>query len=141
MSLPEPSVVRVTRRFTFSAAHRYVRPEWTEAENRARYGALARIHGHTYTLEVTLRGPVDPRTGMAVDLGEVKRLVGEAVLARFDHAYLNDDAAFPPGVVPTTENLVRVIWDVLAGKLGPDRLERLRLAEDPTLWVEYRGEA
>ena len=63
MSLPEPSVVRVTRRFTFSAAHRYVRPEWTEAENRARYGALARIHGHTYTLEVTLRGPVDPRLG------------------------------------------------------------------------------
>jgi 6-pyruvoyltetrahydropterin/6-carboxytetrahydropterin synthase len=141
MRLSEPSLVRITRRFTFSAAHRYARPEWTEAENRGRYGALATIHGHTYTLEVTMRGPVDPRTGMVVDLAEVKRLVGDAVLARFDHTYLNNDPAFPPGVVPTTENLVRVIWDILAGKLGADRLDRLRLWEDPTLSVEYRGEA
>lgn len=132
--------IDVTRRFTFSAAHRYVRPEWSEAENRAHYGALATIHGHTYALEVTGRGPIDARTGLVVELGEVERLVGEAVLARFDHAYLNEDAAFPAGVVPTTENLVRVIWDVLASKLGADRLVRLRLWEDPTLCVEYRGE-
>ena len=85
-----PPIVRVTRRFTFSAAHRYGRPEWSEAQNRAHYGPLAAIHGHTYTLEVTLQGAVDPRTGMLVDLGEVKRLVGETVLSRFDHAFLND---------------------------------------------------
>lgn len=134
-----PPIVRVTRRFTFSAAHRYQRPEWSEAENRARYGPLAAIHGHTYALEVTLQGTVDPRTGLLVDLGEVKRLVAETVLARFDHAFLNDDPAFPPGVVPTTENLIRVVWDLLADKLGTDRLVRLRLWEDPTLGVEYEG--
>lgn len=132
--------VTVTRRFSFSAAHRYARPEWTEAENRGHYGPLAAIHGHGYTLEVTVRSPVDPRTGMSVDLGELKRLVGETVLARFDHAYLNDDPAFPPGVVSTTENLVRVIWDLLRDKLGAERLRRLRLWEDPTLYVEYRGD-
>jgi 6-pyruvoyltetrahydropterin/6-carboxytetrahydropterin synthase len=132
--------VDVTRRFTFSAAHRYARPDWSEAENRARYGALATIHGHTYTLEVTVRGPVDPRTGMVLDLGDLKRLVGETVLARFDHAYLNEDAAFPAGVVPTTENLARVVWELLASKLGTERLARVRLWEDPTLCVEYRGE-
>lgn len=135
-SLP---TVRVTRRFTFSAAHAYRRPEWSEAENRAHYGPLASIHGHTYTLEVTLRGPVDPRTGMLVDLGEVKRLVGETVLSRFDHAFLNEDPAFPSGVVPTTENLVRVVWELLAAKFGTDRLARIRLWEDPTLCVEYEG--
>jgi short-subunit dehydrogenase len=58
----------VTRRFTFAAAHRYARPEWSEAENRAHFGPLATIHGHTYTLEVTVRGPIDPRTGMVMDL-------------------------------------------------------------------------
>jgi 6-pyruvoyltetrahydropterin/6-carboxytetrahydropterin synthase len=133
--------VRVTRRFSFSAAHRYGRPEWTEAENRAHYGGLATIHGHTYVLEVTLRGAIDPLTGMAADLGEIKRLVGELVLARFDHAYLNDDPAFRHGAVPTTENLLRVLWDLLADQLGRERLDRLRLWEDPTLSVEYRGEA
>jgi len=141
MSASRAPIVAVTRRFTFSAAHRYQRPEWTDAQNRAHYGPLAAIHGHTYTLEVTLRGPVDPRTGMVVDLAEVKRVVGEAVMARFDHAFLNDDPAFPAGVVPSTENLVRIVWDLLAAKFGVDRLERLRLWEDPTLYVEYRGEA
>lgn len=140
MSDPGLPRVAVTRRFTFSAAHRYGRPEWSEAENRRRYGPLATVHGHTYTLEVTLAGPVDPASGMVVDLADVKRLVADAVLARFDHAFLNDDPAFPPGVVPTTENLARVIWDLLAGKLGPERLARIRLWEDPTLFVEYRGE-
>jgi 6-pyruvoyltetrahydropterin/6-carboxytetrahydropterin synthase len=134
-----PPIVRVTRRFTFSAAHRYGRPEWSEAQNRVHYGPLAAIHGHTYTLEVTLQGAVDPRTGMLVDLGEVKRLVGETVLSRFDHAFLNDDPAFPPGVVPSTENLVRVVWELLAAKLGTDRLARIVLWEDPTLGVEYEG--
>ena len=141
MSSSAPAVVRVTRRFTFSAAHRYARPDWSDAQNRSHYGNLATIHGHTYTLEVTLRGPVNPRTGMAVDLGAMKRLVGESVLARFDHAFLNDDPAFPPGVIPTTENLVQAIWDLLADKLGRDRLDQLRLWEDPTLFVEFRGEA
>jgi 6-pyruvoyltetrahydropterin/6-carboxytetrahydropterin synthase len=135
-----PATVAITRRFTFSAAHRYGRREWSEAENRARYGPLVAIHGHTYTLEVTLRGPVDPVTGMMADPAEVKRLVGDAVLARFDHAFLNDDPAFTEGAAPTTENLVLVIWDLLAGKLGTERLVAVRLWEDPTLGVEYRGQ-
>ena len=132
--------VAVTRRFTFSAAHRYTRPEWSDAENRAHFGQLASIHGHTYTLEVTVRGPVDARTGMVVDLQELKQLVGETVIARFDHAFVNDDPAFPPGVLPTSENLVRVMWDMLIAKLGAERLAGLRLWEDPTLYVDYRGE-
>lgn len=137
---PGTPAVTVTRRFGFSAAHRYGRPGWSADENRAHFGGLATVHGHNYTLEVTIGGPIDARTGMVVDLGELKRLVGETVLARFDHAYLNDDPAFPPGVVPTTENLASVIWTVLAERLGPGRLQRLRLWEDPTLYVEYRGE-
>jgi 6-pyruvoyltetrahydropterin/6-carboxytetrahydropterin synthase len=141
MKMPGVPTVVVTRRFTFSAAHRYARPEWSDAENRAHFGQLASIHGHTYTLEVTVRGPIDPRTGMVVDLQELKQLVGETVIARFDHAFVNDDPAFPPGVLPTTENLVRVMWDMLIAKLGAERLAGLRLWEDPTLYVDYRGEA
>lgn len=135
--------VSVTRRFSFSAAHRYGRAEWSDAENRAHYGGLATVHGHNYRLEVTVRGPVDLRTGMVMDLGELKRVVGETVLARFDHAFLNDDPAFAPGpsgAMPTTENLARIVWDLLAAKLGTERLGRIRLWEDPTLYVEYRGE-
>ena len=132
-------MVYATRKFTFSAAHRYWRDEWTAEENARVFGNLTAAHGHNYVLEVTVRGPVDPRTGMVMDLGELKRLVGEAVIARFDHADLNHDALFAAGSIPTTENLVRAIWDLLAPKLGPERLYRLRLWEDPTFHVEYFG--
>lgn len=133
------SVVYATRRFTFSAAHRYARPDWSDEENRRRYSGLATVHGHTYTLEVTIRGEVDERTGMVMDLAELKQVVGETVLGRFDHAYLNDDPFFAQGAIPTAENLVRLLWELLEGKLGADRLWRLRLWEDPSLYVEYYG--
>ncbi len=131
--------VYVTRKFTFSAAHRYWRDEWSADDNARVFGALTVTHGHNYVLEVTLAGPVDPRTGMVVDLGEVKRVVGDAVVSRFDHADLCADPLFARGQIPTTENLVRAIWDLLVPKLGSDRLHRLRLWEDPSLYVDYLG--
>ena len=134
-----PGHVYVTRRFGFSAAHRYWRPEWSAEENARVFGSLTVVHGHNYELEVTLAGPVDPVTGMVIDLTELKRLVNEAVLARFDHADLNADPIFAAGQSPTTENLVRTIWGLLVPKVGAERLHRLRLAEDPTLAVEYFG--
>lgn len=131
--------VHVTRKFTFSAAHRYWRPEWPAGENVRVFGALATTHGHNYVLEVTLAGPVDPVTGMVVDLSELKRIVGDLVVRRFDHADLNEDPLFASGRVPTTEHLVCAIWEILVPKLGAERLRRLRLWEDPTFHVEYHG--
>jgi 6-pyruvoyltetrahydropterin/6-carboxytetrahydropterin synthase len=131
--------VHVTRKFAFSAAHRYARPEWSAQENARVFGKLTVVHGHNYVLEVTVAGRVDPVTGMVIDLAELKRVVGEAVVSRFDHADLNQDPLFGGGVIPTTENLARAAWDLLADKLGRERLYRIRLWEDPTFYVEYFG--
>jgi 6-pyruvoyltetrahydropterin/6-carboxytetrahydropterin synthase len=130
--------VYATRKFTFAAAHRYWSDAWTAEDNTRVFGNLTVSHGHNYVLEVTVQGQVDPITGMVMDLGELKRLVADTVTARFDHADLNRDTIFASGVIPTTENLVRAIWDLLAPKLG-ERLHRLRLWEDPTFYVEYFG--
>jgi 6-pyruvoyltetrahydropterin/6-carboxytetrahydropterin synthase len=132
-------MVYTTRKFAFSAAHRYWRDEWSPGENHRVFGSLTVVHGHNYVLEVTLRGRVDPLTGMLMDLAELKRLVVETVIERFDHADLNRDALFASGAIPTTENLVQAIWDLLLPKLGAERLHRLRLWEDPTFYVEYFG--
>lgn len=132
-------MVYATRKFTFSAGHRYWRPEWSDEENTRVFGSLSVAHGHNYALEVTVRGEIDSRTGMVMDLGELKRLVGDVVVSRFDHADLNRDPLFASGTIPTTENLVRGIWDLLVPKLGAERLHRLRLWEDPTFCVEYLG--
>ena len=131
--------VYATRKFTFSAGHRYWRADWPPEENARVFGHLTVAHGHNYVLEVTVKGHVDERTGMVMDLAELKRLVGETVVSRFDHADLNQDALFAGGAIPTTENLVKGIWELLAPKLGAERLSRLRLWEDPTFYVEYYG--
>jgi len=127
-----------TRRFTFAAGHRYTVDAWSAEENERVFGRLTVPHGHNYTLDVTVRGPIDPRTGMVVDLGELKRVVQETVIERFDHADLNADALFRDRV-PTTENIALAVWELLAPKLGPDRLARVRVWEDPTLFVDYDG--
>ena len=132
------SGVATTRRFTFSAGHHYRVAAWSEDENARTFGRLTVPHGHNYTLDVTVRGDIDPRTGMVIDLGELKRLVQESVIERFDHADLNADPLFRDRI-PTTENIVLVVWDLLAAKLGGDRLARVRVWEDPTLFVDYDG--
>ncbi len=132
------AIASSTRRFAFSAAHHYRVAGWSPEENQRAFGRLTAPHGHRYLLDVTVRGPIDDRTGMVVDLAEVKRVVGEAVVDRFDHVDLNADPLFRDRV-PTTEHLAVAIWDLLVPKLGPERLEVVRVWEDDTLYVDYRG--
>jgi 6-pyruvoyltetrahydropterin/6-carboxytetrahydropterin synthase len=127
-----------TRRFTFSAGHHYHVASWSAEQNERTFGRLAVPHGHNYTLDVTVRGPIDPRTGMVIDLGELKAIVTATVIERFDHADLNADVLFRDRI-PTTENIAIAVWELLAPKLGPDRLARVRVWEDPTLFVDYDG--
>jgi 6-pyruvoyltetrahydropterin/6-carboxytetrahydropterin synthase len=127
-----------TRRFAFAAGHRYWVEDWSPADNERAFGRLTVPHGHNYSVDVTVRGPIDARTGMVIDLGELKRIVTETVVDRFDHADLNADPLFR-GRVPTTENLAMAVWELLEPKLGRDRLWCVRVWEDPTLYVDYYG--
>jgi 6-pyruvoyltetrahydropterin/6-carboxytetrahydropterin synthase len=137
---------RLTRRVAFSAAHRYHRPEWSEAENRRAFGACANPHGHghNYVLEVTVVAAVDPVTGFSVDLPSLDALLRREVVEPLDHQHLNHavPAFADGGLIPTSENILIQLWPRLAGGLPAGaRLERLRLHEDPTFHVEYRGDA
>ena len=131
----------LTRRVTFSAAHRYRRPEWDDARNREVFGACAHPnwHGHTYTCEVTVGGEVDPVTGFCADLGALDRALAERVVAALDHRNLVLDVpAFAEGaLIPTGENVAWWIAREVQAALGPStRVERVRLSEMPGLWVE-----
>ncbi len=128
-----------TRRFAFSAGHRYWVDAWSAEENDRTFGKLTVVHGHNYTIDVTVRGPIDVTTGMVIDLGDLKRVVAEVVVDRFDHADLNADPLFR-GRVPTTENIAIAVWDLIVPKVGRERLWQVRVWEDPTLYVDYRGE-
>jgi 6-pyruvoyltetrahydropterin/6-carboxytetrahydropterin synthase len=129
---------RSTRRFSFAAGHRYWVNAWSAEENERVFGRLTVPHGHNYILDVTVHGEIDERTGMVIDLAELKRVVTETIVDRFDHTDLNADPVFRDRV-PTTENIAIAVWDLLAPKLGGDRLASVRVWEDATLSVEYDG--
>jgi 6-pyruvoyltetrahydropterin/6-carboxytetrahydropterin synthase len=130
-------MIRVTRRYRFAASHRLNSPRFTERENRNLYGKCNNPHGHghDYVLEVTAAGPLNPVSGQAVQTLALDRLVREQVLADFDHRYVNADLAEFRDLVPTSENIIRVIegrlqrhWrEVFPGEWP--RLQSVRLQE------------
>jgi 6-pyruvoyltetrahydropterin/6-carboxytetrahydropterin synthase len=132
-------VIHVTRRYGFSASHRLHTPSLSEEENRILYGKCNNPfgHGHNYVLEVSVRGPVDGRTGRAVDPAELDRLVRERVIDELDHKNLNEQIDEFQRIVPTTENLGLLIHSRLQRAWtevfpGPwPRLEKVRIAETP----------
>ncbi len=131
----------LTRRVTFSAAHRYRRPEWDEARNLAVFGACAHPnwHGHTYQCDVTVGGEVDPITGFCADLGALDRALEERVHRPLDHRNLVLDVpAFAEGkLIPTAENLAAwIAREVQAALGGSTRVIRVRVSEEPGLWAE-----
>jgi 6-pyruvoyltetrahydropterin/6-carboxytetrahydropterin synthase len=134
------SIVRLTKRIEFAAAHRYYRPEWEEARNRAAFGACANPsgHGHNYLLEVTVSGGVDSCTGMVVNLYDLKAVLKQ-VLEEFDHKNLNLDTPYFQDAIPTTENIGWVLWNVLQRRREIGCLDRVRLYEDEDLYADVTG--
>ena len=133
--------VTITRRLHFSAAHRVHNPALSDQENRRTFGKCnnPNWHGHNYVLDVSVRGPLDPRTGYVIDLSRVKEIVTERVIDKVDHRNLNLEVDFLRGVIPTTENLVVAIWRELEPALRPAQLTRLVLWETVNNYVEYDG--
>lgn len=136
------STVLLTKRIEFAAAHRYLKPEWDEAKNRAAFGLCYNppAHGHNYMVEVTVSGEVDPKTGMVVNLFDLKRILLN-VLEEFDHKNLNLDMPYFEGLIPTSENLARVLWTKLDTQKAIGTLHAIRLYEDEDLYAEVTAAA
>ncbi len=137
----EEVMVTLTRTYEFAAAHRLHAAGLSEAENAAVFGKCnnAYGHGHNYLLEVTIGGDPDPLTGMVCDLAELDRVVNAEVVERYDHHHLNLDLDEFRALNPTSENLVRVIWDRLQSALPSDMLRRLVLHETERNSFAYEG--
>ncbi len=127
----------LTRRYRFSASHRLHTAALSNAENRRVFGKCNNLygHGHDYELEVTIHGPVDPRTGLTVPVPELDRYVQTRILSRFANKNINLDVPEFEDIVPTTENLALAVASLLNSEwpLGRerdgDKLTRVHLQE------------
>ena len=136
-------MVYLTRRAEFSASHYYHNPDFSSEENRRIFGKCNNPngHGHNYTLEVTVKGDVSPRSGFVVDLKDLKEVLNREVLDALDHRFLNKEVPDFADQIPTTENLAISIWRRLQPKLSIAQLHRVRVYETPDLFVDFYGEA
>lgn len=130
-------MIRLTRRYRFAASHRLHSPQLSAEENRELYGKCNHPfgHGHNYEVEVSVRGPVDERSGRVADIRSLDRLVQAQVVAAFDHRNLNAEIAAFESLVPTSENLgvevcrrLKQNWRAAFPGEWP-RLEKIRIAE------------
>ncbi len=134
--------VVLTRRFYFCAAHYYRVKEWSEEKNREVFGIHSNPsgHGHNFVLDVSVKGEIDPVTGMIVNLTDLKRII-TPIVEQFDHTFLNKDLPYFESMQPTVENLAKLFWDLIEEKL-PDGvfLHRIKLKATDKVFAEYYGD-
>lgn len=135
-------IVYLRRRESFSASHRLLSSHLSEAENKKLFGKCygENGHGHNYVLEVTLRGGVDEKTGVLMNLTELKGIIQKSVLERVDHKHLNMDVPEFKNLNPTTENLAMLIWTWLSPEIPKGLLYEVALHETENNVAIYRGE-
>jgi len=130
----------LSRRYIFAASHRLQADALSDEQNRATYGKCNNPHGHghNYSLEVTVSGQVSPETGMVCDLVDLDEAVRLTIVDRFDHQNLNLLNEFAE-LVPTTENLTEIIFNILKQSFHAAHLEKVRIEETLNNSFEYAG--
>jgi len=133
--------VRLTSKHHFAAAHRLHNDSRDVEWNRKVFDKCNNDHGHghTYGLEVTVEGEIDPETGYVLDFKELKRIVEDRIVRHVERRHLNFDVGFLAGVNPTAENIAVAFWRELEGAVPGGRLRRITLHETRKNSVVYEG--
>jgi len=129
----------VFRKANFNSAHRLNNPMFDEKTNAEVFGLCnnPNYHGHNYDLIVKLVGEVDPATGYVFDLKVLNEIIKDEIIERFDHKNLNLDTIEFKTLIPTAENIARVIYDILRLKIESKFEIEITLYETPRNYVVY----
>ncbi len=135
--------VYIVRREHFNAAHKLWREDWSAEKNEEVFGKCSNKnwHGHNFNLFVTVKGVPSEETGFIIDLKELSRIIKRDVIETLDHKNLNLDVPYLAGLLPSTENLIIKIWEILETPISEagGTLAKLRLEETENNFVEYFG--
>ena len=136
-------MIYITRRETFNAAHRLFRKELSDEENMKTFGKCSNPnwHGHNYTLFVTVKGNINPKTGLLINLKDLSAIIKTDVIDRVDHKNMNIEVDFMKDMLTSTENMAIKIWEQLekpVQEIGAE-LHCIKLVETENNYVEYFG--
>jgi len=136
-------MIYITRKETFTAAHKLFKAEWSDEKNLNVFGKCANPnwHGHNYILFVTVKGKINPETSFVTNLSDLSTILKKKIIDKVDHKNLNLDVDFMKTVLPSTENLVVEIWKQIqddVASLGC-QLHCVKIQETEKNYVEYFG--
>ncbi|MBD3217081.1 MAG: 6-carboxytetrahydropterin synthase [candidate division Zixibacteria bacterium] len=135
--------VSITRKTHFTAGHRLYNPDFSDEENMRIFGPCSNPHGHghNYVLEVTVAGELDPKTGMIMNLKDLKKIINDHIISKCDHRNFSVDVDFTRDIIPTAENLAKRIFEVLDSNLPSGTLQRIKLFEtENNIAIAERGD-
>jgi len=136
-------MIFITRKETFSAAHKLSRPDWSLEKNMDMFGKCANPnwHGHNYQLSVTVKGEINPETGFVANLSDIGKILHEKVIDKVDHKNLNVDVDFMKDKLPSTEMLAVEIWKQVEKPINAlgCTLHCIKIQETEKNFVEYYG--
>ncbi|XP_074651776.1 6-pyruvoyl tetrahydrobiopterin synthase-like [Tubulanus polymorphus] len=139
---PRRPFVYLTRIECFSASHRLHSVHLSNEENERLYGKCNNPngHGHNYKVEVTVKGEVDPVTGMVMNLTDLKAVIQKKIMDILDHKNVDKDVPYFAEKVSSVENIAVFIWKNLADHLPRGYLHEIKLHETDKNIAVYRGE-
>ena len=129
----------ITKKFHFSASHKYGNADWSEEKNWEVFGKDYNTHGHNYILEVSVTGSIDQGSGWLVDLKKLGQIVKNNVVNILDHSQIEEDIKWFKGKQPSSENILIWAWNEIAPRMEQGILHRLRLVETHSIYTDYYG--
>jgi 6-pyruvoyltetrahydropterin/6-carboxytetrahydropterin synthase len=137
--------VYITRRETFNAAHKLWNEKWSAEKNEEVFGRCSNLnwHGHNFTLFVTVKGVPHVDTGFVINLKDLSKIIKDEIVETLDHKNLNLDVPYLKDILPSTENVVIAIWDLLIEPIrnSGGELAKIKLVETENNYVEFWGGA
>ena len=136
-------MIYITRRESFNAAHRLFREDLSDEKNFEIFGKCSNPnwHGHNYTLFVTVKGNINPQTGLLLNLKELSAIINKEIINKIDHKNINIEVEFMKNVMASTENIAVEIWgqlEVPVKSIGAE-LHCVKLVETENNFIEYFG--
>ena len=130
---------QITRRYTFCAAHQYWNKNWDKFKNEEEFGPDIYVHGHNYTVDITIGGKVNPENGFIINLKIIDNIV-DKIVSEIDHSQIEKDIEWFKGKQPSSENLSIYFWENIISQIPQTtKLKRVRIYETPRIFTDYYG--
>jgi len=133
-------MIYLTKQYKFCAAHKYWNKDWSDQKNIEVFDEDVKVHGHNYTLSITVRGEINNDSGFIVDIKKLNKIISKYIIDVFDHSQIEKDIHWFKNKQPSTENMLIFMWDEIVDRIPSGAiLYCIKLRETPTIFSEYYG--